>query len=479
MATEATPRTSLAASFSERVSRPVDAAGLAAFRIGFGLLMFGAVVRFVARGWVDELLLSPSYHFTYLGFDWVAPLPRAWMYGHFAVLGALALSIAAGFATRFSALAFAALFTYAELIDKATYLNHYYFVSLVALLLAFVPANATWSLDARRARRSSAVAYGSYLLLRVQVAVVYLYAGLAKLDYDWLFRAEPLRTWLRGHAELPVVGGLLAEPATAFAMSWAGAAFDLSVVPLLCIRRTRPFAVVAATVFHLSIWLLFPIGVFSFVMLLALTIFFSPSWPRLAFAKLTPLVRSQRAPHGAERSSPPSAARTGRPLLIALALAYVAVQLLLPLRHLLYAGPVNWTEQGFRFAWRVMLIEKTGRVEYEVVSSAPRHRFRILPRDELTPLQVKMLSTQPDMIHDYARHLADRYEARGYRDVEVRADAWVAFNGRPSQRLIDPTVDLAREPRSLRAKSWIVPLQTGRKKPVPAQQETVPKLSRL
>jgi hypothetical protein len=126
-----------------------------------------------------------------------------------------------------------------------------------------------------------------------------------------------------------------------------------------------------------------------------------------------------------------------------------------------------------------MLIEKTGQVEYELVSSSPRRRFRVLPRDELTPLQVKMLSTQPDMIHDYARHLAARYESKGYRGVEVRADAWVAFNARPSQRLVDPTVDLAREPRSLRAKSWIVPLQTGPKKPVPAQHETVPKLSRL
>jgi hypothetical protein len=477
MATEGTPRLSLWASFSERVSRPVDGAGLAAFRIAFGLLMFGAVVRFVTKGWVDELLLSPPYHFTYLGFDWVTPLPRAWMYGHFVVLGALALSIAVGFATRPAAFAFAALFTYAELIDKATYLNHYYFVSLVALLLAFVPAGAVWSLDARRTRQSPRVPAGSYLLLRAQVAVVYLYAGLAKLDHDWLFRAEPLRTWLRGRAELPVVGGLLAEPATAFVMSWAGAAFDLSVVPLLCIRRTRPFAVAAAAVFHLSIWLLFPIGVFSFVMLVAITIFFSPSWPRRAFARLSTLVRSEaREQHTADRVSQSSAAR---PLLIGLALAYVAVQWLLPLRHFLYAGPVNWTEQGFRFAWRVMLVEKTGHVEYEIASSSPRRRFRHLPRDELMPLQVKMMSTQPDMIHDYARHLAARYEALGYRDVEVRADAWVAFNGRPSQRLIDPTADLAREPRSLRAKSWIVPLQARHGNPVPAQHETVPKLSRL
>jgi len=475
MATDDAPRASLWSSFSELIARPVDAAGLAAFRVAFGLLMFCAVVRFVVRGWVDELLLAPSFHFTYLGFDWVQPLPRALMYGHFALLGALALAVAAGFYTRASALAFAALFTYAELIDKTTYLNHYYFVSLIALLLAFVPSHALWSFDARRSSRSH-VPFAGYLVLRVQVALVYAYAGLAKLNPDWLFRAEPLRTWLRAHAELPFVGQWLAEPNTAFAMSWAGAAFDLTVVPLLCFRRTRPFAIAAAVVFHGAIWLLFPIGIFSFVMLLAITVFFAPSWPRRWFPARS--TEAASAARGARRERGTELARP-RPLLLSLALAYLVVQALLPLRHLLYPGPVNWTEQGFRFAWRVMLIEKTGQVEYEVRSDNPRRHLRVLPRDELTPLQVKMLSTQPDMIQDYARHLARRFEARGYRGVEVRADAWVAFNGRPSQRLIDPTVDLAHAPRSLAAKSWILPLHVASQRLVPAQRETNTKLSRL
>jgi vitamin K-dependent gamma-carboxylase len=452
------------------LGRSVDGAGLAAFRIGFGLLMLGAIVRFVAKGWVDELILDPSYHFTYLGFDWVKPLQRGPMYGVFALLGAFALSIAIGFFTRASALGFAALFTYAELIDKTTYLNHYYFVSLIALLLACLPSNAVWSLDARRRGRALPVTLGSYAVLRAQVAIVYVYAGLAKLNADWLFRAEPLRTWLRGHLELPLVGNLLGEPWVAFAMSWAGALFDLSVVPLLCFRRTRPFAVVAAAIFHVTIWRLFPIGVFSFVMLLAITCFFEPAWPR-RFARF---VRAESPALVTPIASPTRPARvwTG------LAAAYLLTQALLPIRYLFYPGPVNWTEQGFRFAWRVMLIEKTGQVEYRVTAAAPNRRFQVLPREELTPLQVKMLSTQPDMIQDYARHLARSFEAQGYRGVEVRADAWVAFNGRPSQRLIDPNADLASAPRSLAPKPWILPLQNATNC-CPSGHETSRKLSCL
>jgi hypothetical protein len=77
------------------------------------------------------------------------------------------------------------------------------------------------------------------------------------------------------------------------------------------------------------------------------------------------------------------------------------------------------------------------------------------------------MATQPDMIADYARHLRDRFEARGLTDVRVYADAWVSFNGRRSQRLVDPTVDLAAVERSFAPKSWILPLaQANPSKPV-------------
>ena len=451
------------------LERPVDPAGLAAFRILFGLIMAVAAARFVANGWVYELLVAPPYHFTYLGFDWVKPLSHGAMLAGFAVMGTAALALALGLYTRVAAAIFCVLFSYAELIDKATYLNHYYLASLLALLLVFIPSEKVWSIDAwRRRRRGIATAASvpalSYWVLRAQMAVVYGYAGLAKLDADWLFRAEPLRTWLRARVESPLLTGLAGEPWVAFTMSWAGALFDLSVVPLLVFRRTRPFALAAAVAFHLSIWLLFPVGVFSFVMLAAISVFFDPSWPRRFVGRLVRL--APYAPVG-------SSSTPGR-WAFALSAVYVAVQLLVPLRFALYPGRANWTEQGFRFSWRVMLIEKSGKVEYDVVGRAPsstrapvgalRARsgdaaYHVFPREELTPLQLRQMATQPDMIADYARHLRARFEARGLTDVRVYADAWVSFNGRRSQRLVDPTVDLAAAERSFAPKTWILPLE--------------------
>ena len=451
------------------LERPVDPAGLAALRILFGLTMALATARFVAKGWVNELLVAPPYHFTYMGFDWVKPFSHDVMLAGFAVMGTAALALALGFATRFAAAVFGLLFTYAELIDKATYLNHYYLASLLAFLFVFVPSERVWSIDAwRRSRRGLATPASvpalSYWVLRAQMAAVYVYAGVAKLDADWLFRAEPLRTWLRSRVESPLLTGLAAEPLVAHVMSWAGALFDLSVVPLLLFKKTRPFALAAAIVFHLSIWLLFPVGIFSFVMLGAISVFFDPSWPRRFVGRLVRLAPYAPAAH----FSPP-----GRWAFV-LSAAYVALQVLVPLRFALYPGTANWTEQGFRFSWRVMLIEKSGKVEYAVVGKAPNATptgigelrahpgeasFHVFPREELTPLQLRQMATQPDMIADYARHLRDRFEARGLTDVRVYADAWVSFNGRRSQRLVDPTVDLAAAERSFAPKRWILPLE--------------------
>jgi len=436
------------------LERPVDPAGLAVFRLLFGLTMALATLRFVLYGWVDELLVAPPYHFTYLGFDWVKPLSHGAMLAVFALMGLAALSLAVGFFTRVSAALFGALFTYAELIDKATYLNHYYFASLVALLLVFLPSGATWSVDAWRRKRggeatSPSVPAVAYALLRVQAGVVYVYAGLAKLDADWLLRAEPLRTWLRARVESPLFTALASEAWVAYAMSWAGAAFDLAVVPLLLFRKTRPYALAAAVLFHFTIWLLFPIGVFSFVMLAAVTVFFAPAWPRRFVGRAVRL-----APF-----TPSDGFAKPRSWALALAGVYVAVQLLVPLRFALYPGPVNWTEEGFRFAWRVMLVEKAGHVEFDVTSASPPAKFHVFPRHELTPLQLRQMATQPDMIADFARHLRERYEAHGHRDVRVFADAWVSFNGRRSQRFVDPNVDLASVPRSFAPKRWILPLE--------------------
>jgi vitamin K-dependent gamma-carboxylase len=411
----------------EQLARPVDPAGVAFVRFAFGSVLAFSAIRFWAKGWIDELYLEPSYHFAYPGFEWVSAHPPWGLHAHFAVMVIAALLFAFGIAYRASALVLFLTFTWVELIDQSYYLNHYYLVSLVLALACVLPLH-----------RRDTVPLAAPLLLRAQLAIVYFYAGVAKLDADWLLRAEPLRTWLFAHSDVPVIGPLLQPAWVAFALAWAGALFDLSIALLLCLPKARLPAYLAVVGFHVATGLLFPIGVFPLVMIALTTVFFPHDWPR------TLLERFGR-PRAARRTitaAPP----LSTPVTVALTL-YLALQALIPLRHFAYPGAVNWTEEGFRFAWRVMLIEKTGHVELRVVDRATGQRFTIDPRAELSPRQVAIMSTQPAMIVQYARHVADRFTQRGHRDVAVYADAFGSLNGRRTQRLIDPDYDLAA-PRS-------------------------------
>ena len=77
----------------------------------------------------------------------------------------------------------------------------------------------------------------------------------------------------------------------------------------------------------------------------------------------------------------------------------------------------------------------------------------VFPSAYLTPLQVKQMAFQPDMILQFAHFLA--LDAGGR--AQVYADVWVSVNGRPSARLIDPETNLAAETYGLARRNWIVP----------------------
>ena len=461
------------------VGRPVDAASLAAFRVLFGLAALLIVGRFFAYGWIGELYIEPAHHFTYPGLGWVKPWPGWGMYAHFAALGLLALGIAAGYRYRLCAALFCAGFVYVELLDKTVYLNHYYWLALVSLLLVFLPLHRALSVDAWRERRTlgGAAPAGAVGLLRAQLAAVYLFAGAAKLNADWLLHGQPLHIWLQDHSGLPLIGPLLGELWAARAFSWGGALFDLSIVGWLLWRPARPAALIVLAAFHLATWLLFPqIGVFPWLMMGASLIFLAPDWPRRFLGDLGRRIGVPQTPPGAfpaggngnltaartaGTARPVRPVRPPMPLMqtaaITAAAVFIAAQLALPLRHYAYPGNVRWNEEGYRFAWRVLLTEKAGMAEYRVSDPASGRQWLAGPEDYLTPLQAERMATQPDMILETAHIIARDFAARGHPAVEVRADVFVAMNGRQYARLVDPQTDLAAVKPGLTPKSWLRP----------------------
>ncbi|MEO6877515.1 MAG: HTTM domain-containing protein, partial [Gemmatimonadaceae bacterium] len=168
---------STVARWAARLTEPVDGASLAFFRVAFGLIIAWEVSRYFSHGWIARYFIVPRFHFTFYGFDWVHPWPGVGMYVHFAVLGALAVCVAAGLWYRVTSVLLWLAFTYVFLLDEARYLNHFYAVSLFAFLLAVVPAQAAFSVDACRKRRAlgAMVPRWSVWLLRAQVGLIYLF----------------------------------------------------------------------------------------------------------------------------------------------------------------------------------------------------------------------------------------------------------------------------------------------------------------
>ena len=443
------------------LQRPVDGAWLGALRILYGAALCVSMLRFIVYGWIDRLFLEPSFRFAYYGFGWVEMLPGPQLHALFYALAALAACISIGFCFRAAALLFALGLSYVQLLDVSTYLNHYYLAALVAWLLALSPAHRVASVDACLARRlggattRASVAAGWLYLFRFQFGIVYTFAGLAKAQSDWLVHGQPLRIWLGARTDLPVLGPLFMIDWVPLAMSWAGFLFDTTIVFWLSVKRTRLAAYAVVVVFHVLTRLLFPIGMFPVIMIIAALVFFEPSWPRELWRRIAR--RGSAAP--AEPPPTGSTPRVGpaQVVIFAVAVCYCAVQLGLPLRAHLYGGNVLWHEQGMRFAWRVMLRAKGGSTELIVREVRTGKELYVNPRAYLTGMQEAEMSSQPDLILQLAHHVRDELERRGRGPVEVRAITHVSLNGRRAAPLIDPAIDLGRVRDSSAPAPWILP----------------------
>ena len=69
------------------------------------------------------------------------------------------------------------------------------------------------------------------------------------------------------------------------------------------------------------------------------------------------------------------------------------------------------------------------------------------------------MAARPDMILQFAHFLAEESQRQGFEGVEVRAHASVSLNGRKPQPMIDESVDLAKQPRSLLPAAYVLPLE--------------------
>jgi hypothetical protein len=432
----------------------IDNSPLIAFRILFGILIslesFGAILT----GWVRRTLIEPDFTFSFIGFEWLQPLPGNGMYFYFILMGLMGVFVALGYRYRLSMIAFTLLWTGSYLMQKTAYNNHYYLLVLISSIMCFLPAHRAYSLDSRKnpqIRKDDMPALIKWMII-LQLFIVYTFAAIAKLYTDWLDFSF-ISQLMESRADYFLIGSFLQQPWVHRAVGVFGILFDFGVVPLLLFRSSRKWAFVASIFFHLFNSLVFQIGIFPYLSLAFTVFFYEPETIRRLFFPSKPL------PGPLHIKKPEHAI-----VLLSFLSLYFCLQVALPLRHHFIQGDVLWTEEGHRMSWRMMLRSRNGNLAFRVVdkeSGATEIRLE----DWLSDKQARKVQAYPDFAWQFAQRLRNHYLETG-RDISVFASGMVRVNRRKLAPFIDPETDLAAVPwEPFLHHSWILPSPYAQSEP--------------
>ena len=412
--------------------KAIDNSPLIVFRILFGFLIacesFGAILT----GWVKRVLIDPEFTFSFIGFEWLQPLPGFGMYLYFALMGIFGLAIMVGYRYRVAIIAYTLMWAGAYFMQKSSYNNHYYLLLLISFLMIFLPANRYVSLDVKQNRVSEekTMPYWINLLFIIQISIVYFYASIAKFYPDWL-DGTFTKNLLAGTTTRPFFLELFSQKWFYLFISYAGILFDLLVVPLLLFKRTRTLALLASLVFHIFNSITLQIGIFPFFALTFALFFYEPETIRKLFLRKKSKLEDENL----------SQNFYGKRIVYFLMIPYLVIQLALPIRHHFIEGDVLWTEEGHRLSWRMMLRERNGFIHIRIKDLKTGEESLYDYRKNLTDKQIQNLATKPDFIWQYCQYIKKEFKGK---EIAIFIDCKNSINRKEYKTLIDPKFDMAK-----------------------------------
>src|SRR5690606_22225589 len=255
----------------------IDNSALIVFRIIFGFLIFMESIGSIYTGWIRRTLIEPQQTFSFIGFEWLQPLPGNGMYFYYAVMGLCGLLVMVGYKYRWNMLLFTILWTGTYLMQKSSYNNHYYLLILLSAIMVFQPAHKYLSIDARLNPKIKMILMPRWcaLVFIFQMFIVYTYGAVAKI-YPDLLDTTVAEVLMKSKKDLFLVGDILQQKWTHYVIAYVGILFDALIIPLLLWKRTRKIAFFASIFFHLFNSFVFQIGIFPYLSL-ALVLFFFPT----------------------------------------------------------------------------------------------------------------------------------------------------------------------------------------------------------
>lgn len=409
----------------------IDNSPLIVFRIVFGFLIacesFGAILT----GWVYNVFITPKFTFSFIGLNWLQPLPGYGMYFYFIFMGLFGIAIMLGYRYRVAIISYTILWAGVYFMQKTSYNNHYYLLLIISFYMIFLPANQYASIDVKQQRvhKQNSMPYWVNMLFIIQVAIVYFYAAIAKFYPDWL-NGTFTRILLAETTSSDFFLALFSNKYFYLFIAYAGILFDLLIVPLLLFKKTRTIALVASLIFHLFNAIFLQIGIFPFFALTFSLFFYPPEKIRKLFLINKPVFNESVSENHIEKQ-----------ILLFFLLPFLFIQLLLPLRHHLIEGNVLWTEEGHRLSWRMMLRKREGFINFKIKNNTTGEMTSYDYHKNLTPKQARNLATKPDFIWQYCQKIKQEYRGK---NISIYIDCKNNINNGEFKTLIDPKQDFVK-----------------------------------
>jgi hypothetical protein len=421
-----------------KLFRPASIYPLVALRLAFGLAMAMWAIYMMISGKVAEVFSMQLVHFPYTGLEWIKPLPFWGMIAVFLVLAISAIGMGAGWHYRKTGLVFTLAFAYVSLIDKASYLSYYYYVLIIAMMLLVSPAYRLFSIDLIR-KPEIRVDFAPVWLLwafKVQVALVFFFAGMAKLNSDWLYSGIPVLLWLQDTLQnLGIPTGILVSNSwIGIALSWFLVVFDFVIPHFLLDSRTSVQAFILVVIVQLTGVFFLPTGFFPVLVILSCMVFLPSRIIHHFISRISYFLYDVFRFKGEVFSAGGTFMLQYRmrrlfPLLASLFLAF---QFFLPIYFYLSWGSFRWSSTAFHFSWDIHINHQKNSVAFYKVNKVKGESEPIAVDHMLSQVQKSTMASDPTMLKQFIGTLKETNPALSNPEVEIQAQSCISLNGRPA-----------------------------------------------
>ncbi|MED5307135.1 MAG: HTTM domain-containing protein [Bacteroidota bacterium] len=411
---------------------------LVIFRICFSIVLIVQTIYFFKLGFIENNILKPFILFPF--FDFLNNPSEQLVYLSAILMLISNIGMIFNKTSRISCLIFFLAFTYLWLLDRGYFNNHYYFISIITFLLFFLNKKSSF-------KKNYYVPKINIIAFQIMIFLIYFISGINKINPYWIFDLQPMTHILQTKAQVSG-NNLFSNNIIISFFTFSGLIYDLVIGFFLIFKRTRILGFIFVLIFNSLNFFLFKdvgeIGVFPFLMISTLVLFIDP----VKFQKLLNVKKIEKV------------ILPNKSFVNPLIVFFIIVQLLLPFRHVLVKGNVDYNGVGQRFAWRMKIMYKESKIDFFLKNKLTGDKYNVDVTKMLTPIQYNNLKYYPDLILPLAYKMKSHAISEfGIKFPEVTCVFKTSFMGKKEQLLFSPKKDLTLIPINSKASNWIFELE--------------------